>query len=144
MVVWIWVGLGALFGIIELFTSTFFGLWMAIAAIIPAAIVLVAPGIDLLWQIGIWCIATVCCAILWVKYSRNKPTRYVEEPLIGEVGHLAFALPEGGESVILLSKPGQGNQQWPCKSQEVLPRDARVKIVSVASGVVLVSAVTAE
>ncbi|EOW4567054.1 hypothetical protein ACOXDM_003760 [Proteus mirabilis] len=68
----------------------------------------------------------------------------MEEPLIGEVGQLAFALPEGGESVILLTKPVQGNQQWPCKSQEVLPRDDRVRIVSVGSGVVLVAAVTAE
>ncbi|MDI9094983.1 MULTISPECIES: NfeD family protein [Morganellaceae] len=142
--VWIWVGLGALFGIIELFTLTFFGLWMALAAIIPAALTLVAPDVSLQWQISIWCIATVCCAFFWVKFSRNKPKRYVEEPLIGEVGQLAFALPEGGESVILLTKPVQGNQQWPCKSQEVLPRDARVRIVSVSSGVVLVAAVTAE
>ncbi|OLP73677.1 Protein QmcA, partial [Symbiodinium microadriaticum] len=57
---------------------------MALAAIIPAAITLIAPDVSLQWQISIWCIATVCCAFFWVKFSRNKPKRYVEEPLIGE------------------------------------------------------------
>lgn len=42
---WFWVGLGAICGLIELFTITFFGLWMALAAIIPAIVVLIAPEI---------------------------------------------------------------------------------------------------
>lgn len=142
--VWFWVGLGAICGLIELFTITFFGLWMALAALIPAVVVLIAPEITIEWQIGIWCIATVCCAYAWMKLSRNKPQQFVEESLIGQVGILAFALPEGGESVILLTKPVQGSQQWTCRSQETLPRDTRVQIISIANDVVLVSAVSAD
>lgn len=142
--VWIWVGIGAICGLIELFTVTFFGLWMAIAAFVPAVVVLIAPGISYSGQIGIWCVSILCCAFAWVKWSRNKPEPYVEEPLIGQVGNLAVELPIDGQSVILLTKPVQGKQQWPCKAEVALSRDARVQIVGFADGFVLVAAVVAE
>lgn len=142
--VWIWIGIGAVCGLIELFTVTFFGLWMAIAALIPAAAVLMVPELSFTAQIGIWCLSTLCCALAWVKWSRLKPEQYVEEPLVGQVGILASAIQAGGRSVILLTKPVQGNQQWPCQSEVALPKETRVYIVGVAEGVVQITAVNAD
>jgi inner membrane protein len=129
-VFWLWISIAILFAIIEFSTATFFGLWMAIAALVPAGLVLLAPATTMVNQLLIWALASVICSFVWVKWIRSKPADYVEPSLTGQEGILSQALEQGEIAQVLLSKPIQGQQEWPCYSSESLPRQTRVRIIS--------------
>lgn len=127
-VFWLWITIAILFAIIEFFTVTFFGLWMAIAALVPALLVLLSPEMTMLNQLLIWALASVICCLVWIQWIRSKPVHYPEPPLAGQEGILSSTLEKGKTALVLLSKPIQGRQEWPCYSRETLPRQSRVRI----------------
>lgn len=131
-VFWFWVAIAAIFALAELFTVTFFGLWMAIAAIVPAVTVLIVPGLPVISQLLIWIIASLLCAWIWVRWIRSKPEQYPQDLIIGQQGILASALSPGQTGILLLSKPVQGRQDWPCICDHELPRQTRVKVIALA------------
>ncbi len=130
---WVWLGVAALFAIIEFFTITFFGLWMALAALFPAVIAYLFPTLTIATQLFIWIVASLICAFIWVKWVRSKPEPYLESVLSGQEGFLAEAIIPEQIGVLLLSKPIQGKQEWPCRSQVVLSRQTRVRIISLGN-----------
>ena len=141
-VFWFWIAIAAIFALVEIFTTTFFGLWMAIAALIPAMQVLFLPDFPVAGQLLVWIVASVLCAWVWVRWIRSKPEPWLAEPLTGQQGILACALTPGQQGILLLSKPVQGRQEWPCISDRALPRQTRVKVIAMAGdGVVKVDLV---
>ncbi|ARU95960.1 NfeD family protein [Tatumella citrea] len=130
-VFWVWIAVAAIFALIEIFTVTFFGLWMAIAALVPAILVFILPSFPVAGQLLVWVVASLICAWIWVRWIRSKPEPWIAEPLIGQQGILASALTPPQTSILLLSKPVQGRQEWPCISEQPLARQARVKVVAV-------------
>lgn len=139
---WFWVAIAAIFGLIELFTVTFFGLWMALAALVPAITVLMLPQLAVVPQVVLWLVASLLCAWIWVRWVRSPPEPFIAEPLIGQQGLLASALEPGSSGILLLMKPVQGRQEWPCISDQPLARQARVRVVAMAgNGQVKVAAV---
>ena len=130
---WVWIAVAAIFALIEIFTVTFFGLWMAIAALVPAVLVFILPLFPISGQLLVWVVASLICAWVWVRWIRSKPEPWIAEPLIGQQGILASALAPAQTSILLLSKPVQGRQEWSCVSDQTLVRQARVKIVAVIS-----------
>lgn len=130
-VFWVWIAVAAIFALIEIFTVTFFGLWMAIAALVPAILVFILPSFPVAGQLLVWVVASLICAWIWVRWIRSKPEPWIAEPLIGQQGILASALTPPRTSILLLSKPVQGRQEWPCTSDQPLARQTRVKVVAV-------------
>ncbi len=131
-VFWFWIAIAAIFALVEIFTVTFFGLWMAIAALIPALLVLFFPAFSVIAQVLVWIAASIICAWIWVRWIRSKPEPWITEPLIGQQGILASALEPDQPGVLLLSKPVQGRQEWPCVSDSPLARQTRVKVIAMA------------
>lgn len=131
-VFWFWIAIAAIFALVEIFTVTFFGLWMAIAALIPALLVLFFPAFSVIAQVLVWIAASIICAWIWVRWIRSKPEPWIAEPLIGQQGILASALEPHQPGVLLLSKPVQGRQEWPCVSDSPLARQTRVKVIAMA------------
>lgn len=127
----LWLSIAVLFAIIEFFSMTFFGLWMSIAALVPAIVLFLHPEMDLASQLIIWVIASLLCAGIWLKWIRSRPARFIEQPLIGQEGILASMLEAGKTGVVLLSRPVQGRQEWPCYSSDTLLRQTRVKIIAI-------------
>lgn len=132
-VYWLWLGIAAIFAIIEFCTITFFGLWMAIAALVPAVISYFSPELSIVTQLFIWAVASLVCAFIWVKWIRSKPEPYLESLLPGQEGLLAESLMPGQTGILLLTKPIQGKQEWPCLSRIALSRQTRVRVVSLTS-----------
>lgn len=127
---WIWLVVAAAFLLVEMLTTTFFGLWMAIAAAVPAFLSLALPELSVDWQIVAWIIAIVLCAFLWVKISRKRtPSGGIGESLIGEVGLLSRASSTNLFGVIVLQKPIEGRVEWKCVSDEDIPASTRVIIL---------------
>lgn len=126
----IWIIIGAVLLLVELFTATFFALWMAVAAIIPAVLVLAYPNISLELQIIIWIIAMFFCAFLWMKFSkRDAPLRMIDTDLIGQIGILAKRCDAENKGVLLLQKPIDGSSQWECISYEPIVAETRVVVI---------------
>lgn len=124
-----WIIIGAAFLLVELFTTTFFALWMAVAAIVPAVLVLIYPNISVEFQIIIWIIAMFCCACLWMKYSKqDAPLQAIDTDLIGQVGILAKRCDAESKGILLLQKPIDGLSQWECISYEPIAAETRVVV----------------
>lgn len=127
---WLWIIIGVIFLFIELFTTTFFGLWMAIAAICPAILGLIQPTLSIEIQIIAWIIAMIICGGLWYKYSKpDAPLRELEDALVGQIGILAKSCDTQTTGIILLQKPVAGATQWPCIADQHIPSDTRVIVI---------------
>ena len=127
---WVWIIIGVIFLFIELFTTTFFGLWMAIAALLPALLGLISQNISTEIQVIAWIIAMIVCALLWYKYSKpDAPLRELEDALVGQIGILAKSCDTQNTGIILLQKPVAGATQWPCIANQCIPSDTRVIVI---------------
>lgn len=126
---WSWIIVGAVFLLIELFTSTFFGLWMAIAAVFPAVVSFLIPDMYLGWQIGIWIISMLVCAYLWVHISkRDNPNKSIEDTIIGQIGILSRGCDSEKQGLLILQKPVEGRTEWKCISDDEIAPDSRVSV----------------
>lgn len=127
---WIWIIIGVIFLFIELLTTTFFGLWMAIAALFPAMLGFIKPDISTETQVIAWIIAMIVCAWLWYKYSKpDAPLKELEDALIGQIGVLAKGCDTKNTGIILLQKPVAGSTQWQCIANQGIPSDTRVIVI---------------
>ncbi|OON39575.1 hypothetical protein BTJ39_13040 [Izhakiella australiensis] len=126
---WAWIIVSGLFLLVELMTTTFFGLWMAIAALVPALVALIWPELSIEWQLGLWIIAMLLCGWLWSRYNRkyNSPEA-LEDSLSGQIGVLARGCSSTQQGLLLLQKPVMGASEWRCVSDEPLPADTRVVV----------------
>ncbi|ELY4881577.1 NfeD family protein (plasmid) [Providencia huaxiensis] len=128
-VVWGWAIVCAVFILVELFTSTFFGLWMAIAAIVPAFIAFFLPDVSLVWQIGIWIVSMIVCSFVWVKVSKKTyPDQTIEDSIVGQIGILSRGCSRETCGVLILQKPVEGLTEWKCFSDEELKTSTRVVV----------------
>lgn len=123
---WAWIIVGSGFLLIELMSSTFFGLWMAIAALAPAVSSLIWPQMDLAWQLAVWVAAMLLCGWLWTRYNRKHHAP--EDALLGQTGVLARGCSQHQQGLLLLQKPVQGATEWRCISAQPLPAASRVII----------------
>lgn len=126
---WGWIIVGAVFLLIELMTTTFFGLWMAIAALVPAAISFIKPELPLGWQISVWIVSMLACAFIWVRVSkRTTPNTPVEGSIIGQIGVLSRGCSPDVPGALLLQKPVEGLTEWTCFSDEMILPNSRVVV----------------
>ncbi|EGT5675322.1 NfeD family protein [Cronobacter dublinensis subsp. dublinensis] len=126
---WGWIIVGAIFLLIELITTTFFGLWMAIAALVPATVSFFRPDLPLGWLIGIWMISMLVCAYLWVRISKRKnPAAVTEDGILGQVGILTRGSSSENPGVIILQKPVEGLTEWRCFSDDEIHPNSRVVV----------------
>ncbi|SFN09280.1 hypothetical protein SAMN05216516_102328 [Izhakiella capsodis] len=126
---WAWIIVSGLFLLIELMTTTFFGLWMAIAALVPAFVALIWPDMSIEWQLTLWIIAMLLCSWLWARYNRRHHiSETVEDSLPGQIGVLARGCSSTQQGLLLLQKPVMGASEWRCISDESLLADARVVV----------------
>lgn len=126
--IWLmWIVIGGMLLLIELFTTTFFALWMAVATLIPAAISFFDPNFSLEFQIIIWILAMFLCAFLWMRVSkRDTPLENIDKELIGQIGILSKKCDGQNKGVLLLQKPIDGLSQWECLSDEPIAAETRV------------------
>ena len=83
---WMWILVSAIFLFVELMTVTFFGLWMAIAAIVPAATVFLFPDITIAGQLTLWIVSMLVCAYCWVKILDILPALKDGDPYSVQTG----------------------------------------------------------
>ncbi|MEQ0217765.1 NfeD family protein [Klebsiella sp. CN_Kp114] len=126
---WSWIIVGAIFLLIELFTSTFFGLWMAIAAAVTAVLSFLISDMHLGSQIGIWIVSMIISAYLWVRISkRNNSNTSIQDTVIGQIGILSRGSASEKQGLLILQKPVEGRTEWKCVSDDEIAPDSRVVV----------------
>lgn len=85
IVFWHWWVAGIVLLGIEIFAPGFWFLWMALAAGIVGAVLLVLPQTTWQWQVLLFAVVSVTSMIAWRAYQRRHPTRS-DEPNLNRRG----------------------------------------------------------
>jgi len=70
---WHWWIVGGVFLLLEVFVSGFFFIWMAVAAAIVGAVLMLFPGMDWKIQLVIFSILSVASIALFRRYQKAHP-----------------------------------------------------------------------
>jgi membrane protein implicated in regulation of membrane protease activity len=120
------VGLALL--IAELFTLTFFLLWLAVGCLVGALAAWLAP--DSLWLQSIAAIAAAGALTAFaqplVRRWRASPSRYKDtvDTLVGQIGIAEEDIPAGSSGLVRI-----GSEVWSAYSREPLSKGDRVAVV---------------
>ena len=128
---WLWLTLGVVLAVIEVFAPGFFFLWLGIGAALTAAISWLAPSLP--WQAQVLAFAALALVSVlgWFAWRRRMAGRTPKSRLnrraaqqLGAVGPLVEAL-EGGRGRVRL-----GDTTWPVPGPD-LPAGTHVRIARV-------------
>jgi membrane protein implicated in regulation of membrane protease activity len=137
IIYWPWIGLAAVFFIIEVSTGTGFLLWTGIASILVGMLLFVVPSLTLTTQLLCFTLFSILVAIFFKIYLKHHPLHTADptlnrraEQYIGRVFTLAFPIENG------MGKIHADDSMWRVICQEDLPAGAQVRVIS-ADGVIL-------
>lgn len=99
----IWLILGFILLILEIFIPGVFIMWWGGAAIIISIVIALFPSISLVWQLILFAIFAVIFSMIWWKYQHNKDTiedkentlNSREQAMIGVQGIITEVLENG-------------------------------------------------
>lgn len=134
----IWVAIGIICVIIEIFTPGFFFLSFGFGAIITGLLSLIVNG--LAWQILIFAIITFCIFILMRKFSTKLISKEYEQTnvqaLIRKKGKVTDEIPEDGRGHVKI-----GGEEWSAVSSDhkKIQIDTRVIVDKIEGNKVMVS-----
>jgi membrane protein implicated in regulation of membrane protease activity len=133
-----WLALAVVLGVAELLIPGVFLVFLAIAAAIVAAATLVLPDLPLAAQIGAFGMWSVVTVMIGRRWYRDYPVE-TSDPLLNDRARRLV-----GETVIvaepIVAGRGRvrvGDGEWPAAGPDA-PSGARMRIVSVTGGVVMV------
>jgi membrane protein implicated in regulation of membrane protease activity len=134
----IWLAAAVALGIAELLVPGVFLVFLAIAAAIVAAATLVLPDLPVAAQLGVFAMWSVVTVLIGRRWYTDYPVDTADpllndraRRLVGETVTVADAIVSGHGRVRV------GDGEWPAKGPDA-PTGARMRIVSVTSGVVMV------
>lgn len=139
----LWLAIGVLLGIIELVSTTFVLLWIAIAAVATGVLGLVLP--NLVYQtvaFVLFSVGLLFASRPLVRKWRNAKSAYATEAdeMMGRQGVVISRL-EGGKSGLVRV----GNDVWSARASElgsVLEAGAWVRVVEVKSSTLVVMGIS--
>lgn len=78
---WWWVAFALLLGAVELTTFSYYLLWLALAALSVAGVLVISPGLTGIGQTAAFCLLAVIYTLAgWILVQRNRPLQ-AEGPL---------------------------------------------------------------
>ena len=134
---WHWGVIGLVLLILEMMISGFFLIWLGVAALVVAAVMLVVPGLFWHAQLTVWAVLSLITLLGWRQWRKKHPPesgnstlnrrgeQYVgrrftlEEPVINGMGKIKV-----------------DDSTWKIEAAEDLPTGTRI-IVTEADGTIL-------
>lgn len=144
---WYWLVLGMILMLLELTMPSFTILWFGLGALIVGALLLVAPGISLTWQILVWVIASCAFVLFWFKILKPRMINRTKagisrEAALGETG-MVTRLPEGDRrGEMRFAVPMLGSDSWPFISVDEVVVGERVMVLDVSGNTLMVKKLT--
>ena len=140
---WHWEIAGLALVLLELAVPAFFVIWFGFGAMLVGLVLLVAPGLALSAQIGVWVLASVAMTVLWFRvFKRSQHKTLVGTAageVIGEIGLLVSAVAPFERGKVHFQRPVLGAEEWACVAESPIAAGERVRVVSVEGSYVKVA-----
>ena len=140
---WHWVVLGIVLVLAELAVPAFFVIWFGFGAMLVGLVLLLAPGLTLSAQIGVWVLASVAMTVLWFRvFKRSQHKTLIGTAageVIGEIGLLVSAVAPFERGKVRFQRPVLGAEEWACVAESAIAAGQRVRVVSVEGSYVKVA-----
>ena len=140
---WHWEIAGLALVLLELAVPAFFVIWFGFGAMLVGLALLVAPGLALSAQIGLWVLASVAMTVLWFRVFRRSQHKTLvgtaAGEVIGEIGLLVSAVAPFERGKVRFQRPVLGADEWACVAESAIAAGERVKVVSVEGSYVKVT-----
>ena len=140
---WHWEIAGLALVLPELAVPAFFVIWFGFGAMLVGLVLLLAPGLALSAQIGVWVLASVAMTVLWFRvFKRSQHKTLVGTAageVIGEIGLLVSAVAPFERGKVRFQRPVLGAEEWACVAESAIAAGERVRVVSVEGSYVKVA-----
>jgi membrane protein implicated in regulation of membrane protease activity len=140
---WHWEIAGLAIVLLELAVPAFFVIWFGFGAMLVGLVLLLAPGLALSAQIGVWVLASVAMTVLWFRvFKRSQHKTLVGTAageVIGEIGLLVSAVAPFERGKVRFQRPVLGAEEWACVAESAIAAGERVRVVSVEGSYVKVA-----
>ena len=140
---WHWEIAGLALVLLELAVPAFFVIWFGFGAMLVGLVLLLAPGLALSAQIGVWVLASVAMTVLWFRvFKRSQHKTLVGTAageVIGEIGLLVSAVAPFERGKVRFQRPVLGAEEWACVAESAIATGERVRVVSVEGSYVKVA-----
>ena len=140
---WHWEIAGLALVLLELAVPAFFVIWFGFGAMLVGLVLLLAPGLALSAQIGVWVLASVAMTVLWFRvFKRSQHKTLVGTAageVIGEIGLLVSAVAPFERGTVRFQRPVLGAEEWACVAESAIAAGERVRVVSVEGSYVKVA-----
>ena len=140
---WHWEIAGLALVLLELAVPAFFIIWFGFGAMLVGLVLLVAPGLALSAQIGVWVLASVAMTVLWFRVFRRSQHKTLigtaAGEVIGEIGLLVSAVAPFERGKVRFQRPVLGAEEWACVAESAIAAGQRVRVVSVEGSYVKVA-----
>ena len=140
---WHWEIAGLALVLLELAVPAFFVIWFGFGAMLVGLVLLLAPGLALSAQIGVWVLASVAMTVLWFRvFKRSQHKTLVGTAageVIGEIGLLVSAVAPFERGKVRFQRPVLGAEEWVCMAESAIVAGERVRVVSVEGSYVKVA-----
>ena len=140
---WHWIVLGVALVVAELAVPAFFIIWFGFGAMLVGLVLLLAPGLTLSAQIGVWVLASVAMTVLWFRvFKRSQHKTLIGTAageVIGEIGLLVSAVAPFERGKVRFQRPVLGAEEWACVAESAIAAGQRVRVVSVEGSYVKVA-----
>ena len=140
---WHWEIAGLALVLLELAVPAFFIIWFGFGAMLVGLVLLLAPGLRLSAQIGVWVLASVAMTVLWFRvFKRSQHKTLVGTAageVIGEIGLLVSAVAPFERGKVRFQRPVLGAEEWACVAESAIAAGERVRVVSVEGSYVKVA-----
>lgn len=119
---WVWMALGMVLIMLEIFVPNFVVIWFGVGGFFVGVLVAVSAP-TLTQQLFIWALSSLALVALWFLCIKPRMGDKTEaglsrEAVLGAVGHVIEA-PEGERrGKLRFSVPVLGTDEWPCLAQE--------------------------
>lgn len=133
----VWIGIGVLCMIIEIFTPGFYFMSVGLGALVTGLISLILPGT--VWQILCFAVVTFVIFIFTRKLSRKIMSKTTAETnvfaLKGQIGKVIKEIPEDGRGYVKIE-----GEEWSAKSADNVDIKAgkQVEILNISGNKLIV------
>lgn len=140
---WYWLVFGMLLMLLELAVPSFTIFWFGLGGLVVGLLLLLAPGVDLTWQILVWLGASSAFAVFWFRVLKPRMTDrthagIAREAVLGETA-MVTRLPEGSRrGEIRFAVPVLGSDTWPFICLDAVAVGDRVVVQELSGNTMMV------
>jgi len=140
---WHWLIFGMVLLICEMFLGSMTIFWFGLGALVIAALLFLAPAMNLTWQLFIWAVLSGVLAFLWFKYFKphmadRTNAGIAREAVLGETGIVIRPPEEGVRGLVKFHIPIMGSDEWPFICGQEVKTGDRVMVKEVSGNTLIV------